>query len=337
MNRLQSQNSQINVMVPLLENMITTSITLPLEMLEAASTYSRLKGNPRTFKICFCADKKHPVRTTGGLTLYPDQRLGQTGPADLVILPALWRNPMPLVRSTPPLLDWLRAQHDGQALFVAGGTGVAFLAEAGLLDGQPAATHWYYLERLQKCYPTVNFKPNHLITRAGHIYCAGSVNSVADLMVHLIKITLGQSVALKVEQQFSHEIRKSYEETCFTDERVTSHQDEAIVLLQSWLQTHYHEEVQLSDMSRAAALNSRTLNRRFRQATGMTPRHYLQTLRLRQARELLKTTNLGIAEIALQVGFNSPDYFSRLFQQHSQLTPSKFRKSVREKLFQLSQ
>ncbi|WP_263079308.1 helix-turn-helix domain-containing protein [Endozoicomonas sp. Mp262] len=336
MTRLETRTSFIKVMVPLLDHMIATSITLPLEMLEAASTYSHLEGKKKTFQIHFCSPHQRPIKAIGGLILHPELTLNQTGQADLVIIPALWRNPMPMVKKHHQLVNWIRKQHDGHAIFAVGGTGVAFLAESGLLDGEPAATHWYYLERLQHRYPAVDFKPHHLITRAGHIYCAGSVNSVADLMVHLIKIAVGQSVALKVEQQFSHEIRKSYDETYFANDQVTPHRDEAIVLLQEWLQSHYQEEVTLADMERASGLKGRTLNRRFKQATNMPPVNYLKKLRLRQARELLKSTNLNIAEITLQVGYNSPDYFSRLFLEQYQLSPTDFRKSVREKLFQLN-
>ncbi len=243
---------------------------------------------------------------------------------------------MPLVRKNRILLQWIKEQHQGSATFSVGGTGVVFLAEAGLLNGQPAATHWYYLERLQHHYPAVEFKPHHLVTRSGRIYCAGSVNSVADLTVHLIKMMMGKSIALRVEQQFSHEIRKSFEETCFTEDHVTTHQDEVIVMLQEWLQTHYQDELSLADMSNISGLHVRTLNRRFKQATNLSPMGYLKELRLRQARELLKSTNLGIAEIALQVGYNDPDYFSRCFHKHYQIKPTDFRRSVREKLFQLN-
>lgn len=328
---------QLNrVLIPMVEHMISTSVTLPLEMLEAAMTYTRLSSAQKSIEVHFCAMKPEPITTTGGLRLTPDRTFKQSGIGDLILIPALWRNPIPIVRKNPEITEWIKQQYDSGAVFAAAGTGVAFMAAAGLLEHKPATTHWFYMEKLQRFFPEVDFKPNHLITRAGRIYCAGSVNSVADLMVHLLGIALGESVAQKVEQQFSHEIRKPFKDTHYADDHTTAHQDEIIVSLQDFIHHQYANDIIIEDLCKLSGLNSRTLNRRFRQATSSAPMEYIRTIRLDQARDLLKNTNLGIAEIALQVGYADADYFSRLFKRQYQLTPSEFRRSVRGKLFYLN-
>lgn len=325
------------VLVPMVNHMIATSITLPLEMLEAGQTYQRLASGTASIDIRFCARDTSPLITTGGLKLTPEYTFDQSGTGDLILVPALWRNPLPVIRKNPEIIQWLQEQYRSGAIFVVAGTGVAFMAQAGLLDHKPAATHWFYVDKLQRYFPRVDFKPNHLITRSGRIYCAGSVNSVADLMVHLLSMSLGESVALKVEQQFSHEIRRPFKDTHFSDDHTTTHQDEVIVHLQAWIHEHYTSDIQLEQLCQKTGLKSRTLNRRFHQATGSPPMTYLKQIRLDQARDLLKNTNLGVAEIALQVGYSDPDYFSRLFRRQYQLSPSDFRRSVRGKLFYLNE
>ena len=324
------------VLIPVVEHMISTSVTLPLEMLEAAMTYTRLSSDKKSIEVHFCAQKPEPITTTGGLRLSPDKTFSQSGAADLILIPALWRNPLPVVRKHPEMVQWLQYQYQAGAVFAVAGTGVAFIAAAGLLDQKPATTHWFYMAKLQHFFPEVEFKPNHLITRAGGIYCAGSVNSVADLMVHLIGIALGESIAQKVEQQFSHEIRKPFKDTHFADDHTTAHQDEVIMSLQDFIHHQFAHEVSLDDLCKLSGLNTRTLNRRFQRAAGSAPMEYLRNIRLDQARDLLKNTNLSIAEVALQVGYGDADYFSRLFKRRYQLTPSEFRRSVRGKLFYLN-
>ena len=324
------------VLVPLTEHMLTTSISLPLEMLQAAMTYSQLQRQDGKTEIRFCAESLTSVQSMSGILLTPDSTLEESGQADLVLVPALWRNPMPVVRNAHVLVQWLKQQHANGALFCVAGTGIAFMAEAGLLDGQPAATHWYYLDRLKKHYRKVDFKPNHLITRSGRIYCAGSVNSVADLMVHIIGLAMGESVAHRVEQQFSHEIRRPFEQTHYAEDHTTVHRDEVIVRLQDWLQNHFSEEIGQEQLVVQSGLTKRTLHRRFKEATGISPSAYLQKLRLSQSTELLKSTDLSVSEIALRCGYGDPDYYSRLFKKHYQLSPSDFRRSVRGKLFHLS-
>ena len=326
------------VRVPLMEHMLTTSISLPVEMLSAAVTYSRLGGHKGTdLDMQLCTESGQPVLTHGKLLLTPEQSLASAGTADLVLVPALWRNPMPVVRRSSATVEWLKQQHQQGAAFCVAGTGVALMAETGLLDQQPASTHWYYLNRLKQHYPSVHFKTHHLITRAGRIYCAGSVNSVADLMVHIIELSLGEKVARRVAQQFSHEIRRPFNQTHYADDHTTTHGDEGIVQLQAWLQSRLHEPVTSQQMQELTGLSQRTLNRRFRAATDMSPMGYLQKLRLNLATELLRDSNLSVTEIALQAGYNDPDYFSRQFKQEHQLSPSDFRRSVRGKLFYLDE
>ncbi|MCW7552366.1 helix-turn-helix domain-containing protein [Endozoicomonas gorgoniicola] len=323
------------VRVPLLEHMLTTSISLPMEMLAAATMYSRMEQKKTSIDVQLCSNNGTPVLSHGNILLTPSMDLSSSSKADLVLLPALWRNPMPIVRRSRETIDWIREQYSHGATFCVAGTGVALMAESGLLDHQPATTHWYYLNRLRKHYPEVLFKPHHLITRAGRIYCAGSVNSVADLMVHIIKLAMGRDIANRVAQQFSHEIRRPFEQTHYADDHTTSHGDEIIVNLQDWLRQHLNDDIDSQHMLAVTGLTQRTLNRRFREATGMSPFQYLQQLRLNHCAELLKATDLSITEIALQSGFNDPDYFSRQFKQHYQLNPSDFRRSVRGKLFYL--
>ncbi|KEQ14124.1 hypothetical protein GZ77_06630 [Endozoicomonas montiporae] len=315
--------------------MLTTSISLPMEMLAAASLYSRMDSQHSSIDAQLCSHNGEPVSSHGNILLTPSLDLAASGTADLILLPALWRNPMPIVRRSPETIEWIRKQYLNGATFCVAGTGVALMAECGLLDHQPAATHWYYLNRLRKHYPDVLFKPHHLITRAGRIYCAGSVNSVADLMVHIIKRAMGRDIANRVAQQFSHEIRRPFEQTHYADDHTTSHGDEIIVNLQDWLRQNIQSEIDSLRMQDITGLTQRTLNRRFRDATGMSPSQYLQQLRLNHCAELLKSTDLSITEIALQSGYNDPDYFSRQFKQHYQLNPSDFRRSVRGKLFYL--
>lgn len=316
--------------------MLTTSISLPLEMLQAGITYSRVKGQRQSVQVRLCGRSLEPVKALGGISLTPESILPETGPGDLIIVPGLWRNPLPVVKRSPELIQWLQEQHQAGAVFCVVGTGVAFLAEAGLLNHQPAATHWFFMDRLKQHYPDVDFKPHHLITQSGSIYCAGSVNSVADLMVHLIGLAWGEPVAYQVEQQFSHEIRRPFEQTHFSEDHTTTHQDEVIIDLQSWIQKHYNDDVQTEQLMQRSGLTRRTLNRRFKEATGMSPNVYIQKLRLSQASELLKNTDLSIYEIALQTGYSDPEYFSRIFKKQYQLTPSDFKRSVRGKLFYLN-
>ena len=215
------------------------------------------------------------------------------------------------------------------------GTASCLLAEAGLIDGRPATTHWNYFERFARDYPSVELKTRHLITQSENIYCAGSVNSIADLMLHIVEQWYGSAIARAIENQFSPEIRQSFRAAAYQHEAQASHHDEVILEAQQWMRDHLSEPESIAVLASKLGLSNRTLGRRFKQATGVSPLAYLQNLRVAEARNLLRSSNLSIGEIAWQLGLQNASHFSRLFRSQVGMTPLQYRQAVRGKLFAL--
>jgi len=327
----------INVTVLLLDKMLATSATLPTELLVAANTQARAlrckKKQHKPFSITFASMDGEAVSTQSGLKLSADCAIQQAPQADIIYLPALWRNPEPTLRTNSEAIPWLKSQFKKGSLLAGVGTSCWFLAEAGLLEGLPATTHWYYFDQFQKRYPNVLLKRNHFITQAGNIYCTGSVNSLADLTVQFIRRYFNDTIASHVERHFFHEIRRAYDSSHAFLESNSAHPDEDIVQTQLWLQLNYSIEVRLSELAEQFGMSTRTFNRRFKAATGTTPLHYLQDIRLNTATDLLKNTNLSVNESMYRVGYQDGAYFTKLFKQKFSVTPSQYRTTVRAKLF----
>ena len=313
---------------------LATSVALPMEILQAASQMAsvRARAGPQV-KMLLAAPQALPVTLASGLTLLPDTTFDQLPALDLLLLPAIWRNPLPTINAMQEHLDILRRHAVAGTRICSVGTGSCLLAEAGLLTGQPATTHWNYFDRFARRYPDVLLKTRHLITQSGNIYCVGSVNSIADLMVHIAEEWFGSRIARAVENQFSPEIRRSFRAAAYQGEADSSHHDETVIEAQQWLQDHLGQAINMAALARRLDVTSRTLNRRFRQATGMSPQTYLQGLRISHARELLKHSNLAVAEIAWQLGLQDASYFSQLFHRHCGMSPRSYREAVRGKLF----
>jgi transcriptional regulator GlxA family with amidase domain len=102
---------------------------------------------------------------------------------------------------------------------------------------------------------------------------------------------------------------------------------------QQWLRDNLAGPVSIAALARHLGMSTRNLNRRFRQATGLTPQSYLQSLRVASAKDLLRHSNLAIGEIAWRVGLQDVSYFSQLFRRHSGVSPLNYREAVRGKLF----
>lgn len=316
------------------DQMLSSSVAIPLEMLEATRAQLKVKRDQRAnFSVNVVAKEIIPLSMLGGFQVRPSHAFEQVEKADLIVVPALWRNPKPLLQTQQQAITWLKQQYHQGASIIAIGTGVCLLAEAGILDNKPATTHWHYLSQFAKDYPKVQLQREFLLTQAGRIYCAASVNSGADLMVHFIGLHYGREIALKVEQQFSPEVRSNYENKVFYADQQHQHPDEAIALAQTWLQQNSQRPFNLLQLAAMVDISPRQFDRRFKAVVGQTPQQYLQQLRCTQAKELLQNSNLNVGDIAALVGYGDASYFSRIYRSFSGQTPSEFRQKVRAKLF----
>jgi transcriptional regulator GlxA family with amidase domain len=299
---------------------LATSVTLPMEILAAASQMAsvRHRGEPRV-RFLLTAPDSQTVRLSSGLTLKPDALFSELPALDLLLLPAIWRNPVPTINAAAPWLERLRDLGASDTRICSVGTASCLLAEAGLLRGRPATTHWNYFDHFARRYPAVQLQTRHLITQSGNIYCVGSVNSIADLMVHIVEDWFGSRIARAVENQFSPEIRQTFRDAAYQNEAQSSHHDEIVLEGQLWLQSNLGESISIAA--------------RFHTAIGLSPMEYLQSLRITEAKELLRQSNLSVSEIAWRVGLNDTSYFSKLFREQVGMAPLRYRGAVRGKLF----
>ena len=315
-------------------NMLTTSLTNAYELFYAAKQIcARDKQHKLQVELIKVAKQSGHIEMPSGLTLKADTTFSNK-PMDMVYLPALWRNPRPIVKQNNELVKWVRWQYEHGAIINSTGTGVCFIAESGLLDNKPATTHWHHFDQFAQDYPLAELKRQHFITNAGKIYCAASINALTDLTLHHVHRFFGKDIADHLSQHFSHEVRQSFDRLSFTQKENTNHPDEDILQAQLWLQNNLSKpSISIDQLATLFGMSQRSFSRRFRLATNTTPLKYLQRQRLAESKDLLQNSNLSISEIAYRVGYLDVSYFTKLFKEFSSLTPKQYRTQVRAKLF----
>ncbi|TMP38900.1 GlxA family transcriptional regulator [Pseudoalteromonas rubra] len=317
------------------EQMLITSVTLPVEMLRAGEAFARrhLSHEFIPLELAWLSETGGPVNSSMGIPFSAHTSYTALSEFDYIIVPSIWRNPRPVLRKNTSLVSNVAQAWRTGATLIGVGTGVCFLAESGILDGHSATTHWHYAEQFKRSYPLVALRPDYFITQSERLYTVASLNALADVVVHLIGQFYGREAAHHVQQNFSHEVRKPYEEQRYLEGAVDRHSDEQIASIQFWLRNNCANDITFPDIAAQFGMSYRTFNRRFKAATGQTAANYLQTVRVRQVTELLASTNLSIQEIALACGFSSQGQLTRVFKSAMNQTPSHYRQVVRKKLF----
>ena len=324
-----------------LNNMLATSALNAQELWHAAAQIAKAQSRDSPYstnsvKMVTVAPQEGYVTTGSGARLVADRGL-ENEVFDLIYVPALWRNPRAQLRTNQHTIAWLKTQYENNAILTATGTGVCFLAEAGLLDGAAATTHWHYFDQFAKDYPKVLLKRQHFITETGRLYCAGSINALTDLTIHHVHRHFGRLVADHLAQHFSAEARQPFSRLSFNQSKSDLHPDEDVLQIQLWIQDHCQQpNIEIKTLAADFGFSERNLNRRFKEATGKSPKQYLLGVRHQAARDLLKKSNLAVNEVAARVGYLDASHFTRQFKSLAGQTPLEYRLTQRAQLFDLN-
>lgn len=233
-----------------------------------------------------------------GLTVPSAGGLSRLRTADTVIVPACAD-----VQGSAPaaLVEELRRAHDRGARIAATCTGSFVLAEAGLLDGRRAATHWMHADVLAARHPTVRVDAEVLYVHDDVWTSAGSAAGL-DMCLELVRQDHGSAVANELARRIVVPPHRDGGQAQFI--RPSTRRPAVRPDVQAWARAHLADATVVA-MAHHAGVSPRTLNRQFRSRTGQSPQAWLQGLRLDTAAELLETTDLGVEAIARQVGLGT--------------------------------
>lgn len=243
---------------------------------------------------------------------------------DLLIVPGVMGRPDRLLEQTE-LSEWITQQHQTGTVVASACSGAFLLAQAGILNGRQATTHWQLSDRFRLRYPKVDLQIDQLVIDGGDYLCAGGTGAHTDLALHLIE-KFGSKALAKVCARMMLIDGNQREQAQFIKFKGTrEHIDDPVLKVQKWLDKHYLEKVSVSSMARLSGLNERTFLRRFSKATGSSPIAYLQKMRIEKAKHLLLKTTLPLAEITKAVGYVDLSSFRRLFHQVVGISPTVYR------------
>lgn len=272
---------------------------------------------------------REPFASAIGLPIAPHASFDEMGRADAVIVTDLAIGPDTDPRGRwPAATAWVRDRYRGGAMACSVCTGSLFLAEAGLLAGEEATTHWSAAPLFERYFPEVRLRPERIIAPAGpghSILTSGGVASWEELALYLIARFCGQLEAVRTAKLFVLGDRSDGQLPYAAMTRLRRHADAAVARCQEWVADHYAAANPVARMVEFSGLPERTLKRRFKAATGYAPVEYVQALRIEEAKQLLETTAEPTDTVARRVGYEDPTFFRRLFKRRTGVTPARYR------------
>ncbi|NML30160.1 transcriptional regulator FtrA [Paraburkholderia antibiotica] len=280
------------------------------------------------YRFAVCASEPGPIRAAGGITLAAPYTLALLADADTIVIPG-WRDAdeLPPAALLAALLDALRAAYARGARLCSICSGVFVLAAAGVLDGKRVTTHWRYADKLRQRYPQLQVQPDALYVDEGQVITSAGSAAGLDMLLHLVRRDHGSAVANRVAQRLVVPPHREGGQAQFVPRPVAHDESGRVAKLMDWVRAHPAEPHTLRSLAERAAMSPRTLQRQFRDATGMAPYEWLLRERVAIARELLEASSaLPMARVAELAGFGSEESLRRHFRRIALTSPGAYRR-----------
>jgi len=276
------------------------------------------------FRLRVCAAEPGPLRTTAGFTLRTPYGLRSLADAATIIVPS-WRDPAE--RPPEALLTALRRAHARGARIVGLCLGAFVLAEAGLLDGRPATTHWQFADLFRQRFPLAKLDPDVLYVDDGDIVTSAGTAAGLDCCLHLLRSRWGAAAANAVARSMVVQPHRQGGQSQYIEQpvRALPAMDPFSETLQ-WAAAHLELPHSLDTLADRARMSRRTFTRRFRRETGSTVWAWLLQRRLAFAQGLLETTAHPVDTVAALAGFGSAVALRQRFRANLHTSPTGYRK-----------
>jgi transcriptional regulator GlxA family with amidase domain len=284
-------------------------------------------GQPaeRVFDVRLAGLGGGSVSCRDGVSLQPSVLAADITAPDLVVVPGLDDDLARSFAENRGWVPWLTHWHAAGARIAGSCTGAFLVADAGLLDGRPATTHWMFAGELRRRYPAVNVTANRMIVDNGDVITSGGATAFLNLVLYLVERFAGHDHANLAAKVLLVDGHRPSQLPYIAFGRERSHDDVIVHQVQQHIDLHLSEPLRISELASRFGLSERTLSRRFAAATGRGPRAYLQHARIQQAMRFLETASDPIDQVRRRAGYRDPAAFRRVFKQATGLSPGAYR------------
>jgi len=276
------------------------------------------------YDLIFLSPDGQDIRTSMGLRVAVDAAASDAGELDTLIIPG--SESAPGVYDHPGVREAITHLVPHAVRVASICSGAFALAQAGLLDGRGATTHWKFTSALAERYPNIDVQPDSIFVRDGNIYSSAGVAAGIDLALALVEEDHGADIARSVAQLLLVYMRRAGGQSQFSASmRVKAPRTSVARAISDYINEDPTRPATVRDLAAHANVSARHLNRVVRDELGMTPTQYVNSMRLDLAVTLLEA-GLSVSEVAASTGYAAPVAFRRAFVARFSATPSAYQR-----------
>ncbi|CAM4125174.1 GlxA family transcriptional regulator [Bordetella pseudohinzii] len=296
---------------------------------QAANARLRDCGRDPAFSVRLLAAEPTMSLDEGRITVRADATLAQPGQVDICLVPPLMAPDAAAVgravAANTALIQWLCAHYREGGELANLCLGAALPAAGGLLDGRRAVVHWVVRNQYAALFPKVSWICDRVVLAERGLYTSGGAFSAAHLVLHLIEKHAGRDIAIWCAKLFQLDWDRQSQLPFLVFAGQKTHGDAVVLAVQEHIETHFSERLGIEGLALRHAVGRRTLERRFRHATGNSVVEYQQRVRVEAAKQQLEHTRKSVAEVMYEVGYSDTKAFRDIFSKHCGMSPLSYR------------
>ncbi len=296
-----------------------------LKVFDYANTHLRRRGLAGGYDVRIAAAVAGPVLSDTIMSLQATKALSSTNLPDLAVIVGCHDVEQALL-DVPAIVAWVGAAAPRIDTLAALCTGCFFLAEAGILDGRRAATHWSAVAALRRRYPLVDVDADAIFVQQGNVWTSAGVTAGVDLALALVERDFSREIALEVARDLVVYLKRPGGQSQFSVQlasQMTRHP--GIRQLQDWIIGHLERAIVVAELAARLAMSERNFNRVFLRETGQSPTAFIEAARFELARRLLEENQLALKLVAARTGLHSEERLRRVFQKRLGVTAREYR------------
>jgi len=290
-----------------------------------ANAFAEKTGMPPLFNVQLVGINEKIIQRNGAYTIVPDCVISDVAKTDLIIIPAIHSDIASAIEANFEMLEWIKKQYENGAEVASFCIGAFFLAATGILNGKQCATHWAAAQQFRQLFPEVCVVDDKIMTHEGRIYTSGGAYSFLNLLVYLIEKYAGRELAIMISKTFMIDIDRNSQSPFIMFQGQKDHEDHVVKNLQEHIETNFEDKTTIDELAALFATGRRSLERRFKKATGNTIIEYTQRVKVEAAKRSFETSRKNISEVMFDVGYNDTKAFRDVFKKITGLTPIEYR------------